>query len=193
VANSGHALGLTDDDAPIVAEICRRLDGIALAVDLAAARVGAHGIRGTASLLDKHFRLLWRGRRTAIPRHQTLSATLDWSYNLLSEAEQEVFRRLAVFAAGFSFQAALDVAAESLDPAEFEEILAGLVEKSLVTVDTGPAFGYRLSDNTRTYAWRKLAQSGETAKVAQRHCEHLLHALDRPGSNPELLALPESP
>jgi predicted ATPase len=192
VANSGHALGLTDDDAPIVAEICRRLDGIALAVELAAARVGAHGIRGTASLLDKHFRLLWRGRRTAIPRHQTLRATLDWSYNLLPETEQVVFRRLAVFVAGFSFQAALDVAAESLDPAEFEETLAGLVEKSLVTLDSGAVIGYRLSDTTRTYAWRKLAQSGETAKVARRHCEHLLHALDQPGINPLAPPAPET-
>jgi predicted ATPase/DNA-binding winged helix-turn-helix (wHTH) protein len=192
VANSGHALGLTDDDAPVVAEICRRLDGIALAVELAAARVGAHGIRGTASLLDKHFRLLWRGRRTAIPRHQTLSATLDWSYNLLSEAEQEVFRRLAVFIAGFSFQAALDVAAESLDPAEFEETLASLVEKSLVTLENGATISYRLSDTTRTYAWRKLTECGETVKVARRHGEHLLRALDQPGINPLAPPKPET-
>ena len=181
VANSGHALKLSDDDAPIVAAICRRLDGIALALELAASRVGIHGVRGTASLLDKHFRLLWRGRRTAIPRHQTLSATLDWSYNLLSETEQVVFRRLAIFVAGFSLQAALDVAAESLDPAEFEETLASLVEKSLVTSDSGTMMRYRLSDTTRTYAWQKLTESGEARSIARRHCEHLLYALEQFG------------
>ena len=106
VADSGHAFELTDADAPIVAEICRRLDGIALALELAASRVGVHGVQGTASLLDKQFRLLWRGRRTALPRHQTLSATLDWSYNLLSRTERLVLRRLAVFVGGFSLEAA---------------------------------------------------------------------------------------
>lgn len=104
VANSGHASKISDGDAPIVAGICRRLDGIALALELAASRVGIHGVRGTASLLDKHFRLLWRGRRTAIPRHQTLSATLDWSYSLLSETEQQIFRRLAISSPGFLFR-----------------------------------------------------------------------------------------
>jgi predicted ATPase len=181
VANSGHALNISDDDAPIVAGICRRLDGIALALELAASRVGIHGVRGTASLLDKHFRLLWRGRRTAIPRHQTLSATLDWSYNLLSDGEQVVFRRLAIFVAGFSLQAALDVAAESLDSAEFEETLAGLVEKSLVASDSEATMRYRLSDTTRTYAWQKLTESDEAPKLARRHCEHLLHAFERFG------------
>ena len=90
-----------------------------------------------ASLLDKHFRLLWHGRRTALPRHQTLSATLDWSYNLLSGTEQLVFRRLAIFVGGFSLAAALRVASEGLDPAELTETVATLVDKSLVTSDGG--------------------------------------------------------
>src|SRR5580692_10495700 len=182
IAHSGHAFELTDADAPIVAEICRRLDGIALALELAASRVGVHGVRGTAALLDKQFRLLWRGRRTALPRHQTLSATLDWSYNLLSEAEQLVLRRLAVFVGGFSLDAALEVAAESLDPAELTETLATLVDKSLVTSDRTTAMRYRLLDTTRAYAWGKLTESGEDLKIVRRHCEHMIHALEQFGA-----------
>jgi predicted ATPase len=182
VAHSGHAFELTDADAPIVAEICRRLDGIALALELAASRVGAHGVQGTASLLDKQFRLLWRGRRTALPRHQTLSATLDWSYNLLSQTEQLVLRRLAVFVGSFSLEAALDVAAESLDPAELTETLATLVDKSLLTSDSTTAMRYRLLDTTRAYAWQKLTESGEDLKIVRRHCEHMIHALEQFGA-----------
>jgi predicted ATPase/DNA-binding winged helix-turn-helix (wHTH) protein len=179
VAHSGHAFELTDADAPIVAEICRRLDGIALALGLAASRVGAHGVQGTAALLDKQFGLLWRGRRTALPRHQTLSATLDWSYNLLSPTEQLVLRRLAVFVGGLSLDAALEVAGESLDPAELTETLATLVDKSLVTSDRTTAMRYRLLDTTRAYAWQKLTESGEDLKIVRRHCEHMLHALEQ--------------
>ena len=179
VANSGHALELTDAEAPIVAEICRRLDGIALALELAASRVGVHGVQGTASLLDKHFRLLWHGRRTALPRHQTLSATMDWSYNLLSDTERLVLRRLAVFVGGFSLEAALDVAAEGLDPAELAETLAALVEKSLVILDSETALRYRLLDTTRTYASRKLTESGEALKIVRRHCEQLISVLGK--------------
>ena len=192
VVSSGHALELTDDEAPIVAEVCRRLDGIALALELAASRVGVHGIRGTASLLDKHFRLLWHGRRTALPRHQTLSATLDWSYNLLSATEQLILRRMAVFVGGFSFESALDVAAENLDPAQVAEILATLVEKSLVLSDNVPAMRYRLLDTTRTYAWQKLRESGEDQKVARRHCEHLVRALEKFGGEIYARASPNS-
>ena len=192
VANSVHAFELTDADAPIVAEICRRLDGIALAVELAASRVGVHGVQGTASLLDKQFRLLWRGRRTALPRHQTLSATLDWSYNLLSGAEQVVLRRLAVFVGGFSLQAALDVVAESLGPAELIETLATLVDKSLVSSDRATAMRYRLLDTTRAYAWQKLTECGEDPQIARRHCEHMIHALSRFGATIQALPSPES-
>jgi predicted ATPase/DNA-binding winged helix-turn-helix (wHTH) protein len=192
VANSGYAFELTDADAPIVAEICRRLDGIALALELAAARVGVHGVQGTALLLDKQFRLLWHGRRTALPRHQTLSATLDWSYNLLSQTEQLVLRRLAVFVGGLSLEAALDVAAESLDPAELTETLATLVDKSLVTSDSTAAMRYRLLDTTRAYAWQKLTESGEDLKILRRHCEHMIHRLERFGATIWALPSPES-
>ena len=182
VANSVHPFELTDADAPIVAEICRRLDGIALALELAASRVGAHGVRGVASLLDKHFRLLWRGRRTALPRHQTLSATLDWSYNLLSRIEQLVFRRLAIFVGGFSLAAALRVASEGLDPAELTETVATLVDKSLVTSGGGTAARYRLLETTRAYACQKLGESGEDETIARRHCEQLTEALEEFGT-----------
>jgi predicted ATPase/DNA-binding winged helix-turn-helix (wHTH) protein len=191
-AHSGHAFELTDTDAPIVAEICRRLDGIALALELAAFRVGVHGVQGTASLLDRQFRLLWRGRRISLPRHQTLSATLDWSYNLLSPTERLVFRRLAVFIGGFSLEAALDVVAESLDPAELAETLATLVDKSLVTSDGTTAMRYRLLDTTRAYAWQKLTESGEDLKIVRRHCQHMIHALERFGATIWAPPRPES-
>jgi predicted ATPase/DNA-binding winged helix-turn-helix (wHTH) protein len=188
VADSVHPFELTDSDAPTVAEICRRLDGIPLALGLAASRVGVYGVQGTASLLDKHFRLLWHGRRTALPRHQTLSATLDWSYKLLSGTEQLVLRRLAIFVAGFSLAAALDVASEGLDAAEVTETLATLVDKSMVTFDGATAMRYRLIETTRAYAWQKLIESGEDQKVARRACEHLFHAVEKFG--PELWARP---
>jgi predicted ATPase/DNA-binding winged helix-turn-helix (wHTH) protein len=179
VSHTGQAFELTDADAPIVAEICRRLDGIALALELAASRVGVHGVRGTAALLDKQFRLLWHGRRTALPRHQTLSATLDWSYNLLTPTEQLVLRRLAVFVGGLSLEAALAVVAESLPLAELTETLATLVDKSLLSSDRTAATRYRLLDTTRAYASQKLSESGEDLKVLRRHCEHMILATER--------------
>jgi predicted ATPase len=100
----------SEDEAPLISEICRRLDGIPLAIELAAGRVNAYGIAGTASLLNTRFSLLWRGRRTAIPRHQTLGAALGWSYDLLSTVESAVLRRLSVFAGPFTLEAALAVA-----------------------------------------------------------------------------------
>jgi predicted ATPase len=175
-----------------VAEICRRLDGIALALELAASRVGAHGVQGTAALLDKQFRLRWRGRRTALPRHQTLSATLDWSYNLLSPTEQLILRRLAVFVGGFSLEAALYVAAENLGPAQLTETLATLVDKSLMTSDRTTAMRYRLLDTTRAYAWQKLTESGEHLKIVRHHCEHMIRALERFGATIWALPSPES-
>jgi predicted ATPase len=145
-------------------------------------------VQGTASLLDKHFRLLWHGRRTALPRHQTLSATLDWSYKLLSGTEQLVLRRLAIFVAGFSFAAALEVTSDGLDAAEVTETLATLVDKSMVTLDGATAMRYRLLETTRAYAWQKLIESGEDQQIARRACEHLFYAAEKFGS--ELWARP---
>ena len=192
VTRTGHAFELIDADASLVAEICRRLDGIALAIELAASRVRVHGVQGTAALLDQQFRLHWRGRRTALPRHQTLSATLDWSYNLLSPIEQLVLRRLAVFVGGFSLDATLNVGSESLRPAELTEALAMLVDKSLVTADGRAELRYRLLDTTRAYAWQKLRESGEAPKIARRHCEHMILALEQFGATIQATPSPES-
>jgi predicted ATPase/DNA-binding winged helix-turn-helix (wHTH) protein len=179
VTRSGYPFELNDRDAPIVAELCRRLDGIALALELTARRVGVYGVKGIASLLDGQFRLLWRGRRTALPRHQTLSATLDWSYGLLSEIERSVLRRLAIFVGAFSLEAALAVVAEGLDAGEVAGALAMLVEKSLVSLGTNTIARYRLLDTTHTYARHKLSTSGEQGLIARRHSEYLCAALER--------------
>src|ERR1700683_2914207 len=112
-AASGYGAALSDIDAPIVARICRRLDGIALAIELAASRVGSHGVRGTAELLDNHFSLFWHGSRTALPRHETLNALLDWSYSLLPEREKVVLCGLSVFVGDFTLLAAGSVASET--------------------------------------------------------------------------------
>src|SRR6202167_2802661 len=131
-AASGYGDALSDIDAPIVAGICRRLDGVALAIELAASRVGSVGIRGTAELLDNHLSLFWHGRRTALPRHETLNAMLDWSYSLLLEREKVVLCRLSAFVGYFTLQAAGSVASETdVDEADVIDAVASLVVKSL--------------------------------------------------------------
>src|SRR6202521_4624824 len=133
-AASGHGAALSDIDAPILARICNRLDGLPLAIELAASRVGSVGIRGTAELLDNRFSLLWHGRRTALPRHETLNAMLDWSYSLLSEREKVVLCRLSVFVGDFTLEAASSVASETeADQADVIDVVAGLVAKSLIS------------------------------------------------------------
>jgi predicted ATPase len=159
--------------AAAIAGICRRLDGIPLAIEFAAARVGAFGIKGLASRLDDRFQLLAGGHRTAMPRHQTLRATLDWSYELLTEPERMVQRRLAIFPGGFTLEAASAVAADDgIAPSEVIDCVANLVTKSLVTADTGGAeVRYRLLETTRAYALEKLVQAGEFDAAARRHAE----------------------
>jgi predicted ATPase/DNA-binding winged helix-turn-helix (wHTH) protein len=173
VASSMDGFGLDDDDAPIAADICCQLDGIALAIELAAARVGVFGIRGVAERLGDCFRVLVGGRRTALPRHQTLVATLDWSHALLADEQRAVFRRLGAFAGGFTLESACRVAADDRIPGEdVPDILAELVEKSLVAVATdAPVVRYRLLDTTRAYACAKLSESAEFAEVQRRHAE----------------------
>jgi predicted ATPase len=143
---SADGFRLTDADAPVVAEICRRLDGIALAIELAAGRIDVLGLQGLAARLDDRFRLLTRGRRTALPRHQTLSATLDWSHELLLESERVVLRRLAVFAGSFTLPAASTVASSGdIAGSDVADCVANLVAKSLVTADFSNAtVTYRL-------------------------------------------------
>jgi predicted ATPase/DNA-binding winged helix-turn-helix (wHTH) protein len=172
---------LTNADAPVVADICRRLDGIALAIELAAGRVEAFGLRGLAERLDDRFRLLTRGRRTALPRHQTLTATLDWSYELLPEAERVVLRRLAVFAGPFSLDSANAIASSAdIAASDVAECVANLVGKSLVTAEFGgPTVSYRLFETTRAYAEDKLAASGELPLFSKRHAEYFTNLLRR--------------
>ena len=172
-ATSGP-ISLSDQDAPVVAEICRRLDGIALAVELAAGRVAVFGIRGTAELLEKQLALLWRGRRTALPRHQTLNATLDWSYNLLSHDEKVVLQRLSIFVGDFTLAGALSIMDEG-DGASSEaiETVASLVAKSLVAMritDGQPR--YRLLEMVRAYAAQRLGEAGDADVIAARHAKY---------------------
>jgi predicted ATPase/DNA-binding winged helix-turn-helix (wHTH) protein len=172
---------LTDKNAPVVAEICRRLDGIALAIELAAGRVDAYGVAGTAGLLGDRFRLLSQGRRTAMPRHQTLGAALDWSHDLLSQPERMVFRRLSVFAGTFTLDAAQAVvAAGAIEATTALDSMANLVAKSLASADIrGTSTRYRLLDSTRAYALRKLSDSGEVQSCVRRHATYYCHFLQR--------------
>jgi predicted ATPase len=153
--------------------ICRRLDGIPLAIELAATRIVGFGVDGVAARLDDRFRLLTGGRRT-LPRHQTMRATLDWSYELLSEPERVVLRRLGVFVGAFTLDAASAVAASvDLPAAEVIDAVADLVGKSLLSTDVGGAsLHYRLLETTRAYACEKLIESADFGHVARRHAEY---------------------
>ena len=139
-AAAGQRTALSDVDAPIVASICRRLDGIrASRSRLAASRAGSLGIRGIAELLDNRFSLLWHGRRTGVPRHQTMNAMLDWSYNLLPEQERVVLSRLSVFVGDFTVEAACSVASETeAEEASTIEALESLLTKSLISTTQNP-------------------------------------------------------
>lgn len=165
-----HGYEFNDSEAALVADICRQLDGIALAIELAAGRVEAFGTRGVSALLDDRFRLLTGGRRTALPRHQTLAATIDWSYDALPSAEQLTLQRLAIFAGEFTLDAVLAIASGDRDlAADVPDHLANLVAKSLVTVNSrGQVVRYRLLDTTRAYALEKLTQRGERNDVVRR-------------------------
>ncbi len=162
---------LTDADVPVVVEICRRLDGIPLAIELAAARVDFYGLRGLAQRLGDAVMALTAVRRTALARQKTLRATLDWSHGILSAEEQTILRRLAVFRSGFSLESAVAVAADAaITGVQVMNGIANLAAKSLVTADvSGAAVQYRLLDITRTYAAQKLSTAGETAVIARRH------------------------
>jgi predicted ATPase len=180
-AASAGGYELTDSDAPVVAQICHRLDGIALAIELAASRVDTFGAAGVAARLDDRFRLLTHGRRTAVPRHRTLGATLDWSYELLSDAERTVLRRLGIFAGRFTIEAARAVAGGAAGPAtSVDDIVANLVEKSLLVADIGSeTIFYRLLDTGQAYALQKLRESGELQALEQRHARYQRDLIQR--------------
>src|SRR5260370_22521140 len=192
VAARAGSVVLTDEEAPFVAEICRKLDGIPLAIELAAEQVAALGLKNTAARLVSRLELLRLSRRTAVPRHRTLKATLDWSYNLLSDGERIVFRRIAPFVGHFTLEGARHVAGElGADTGEIFDPLAGLVEKSLIAtrIDETQA-QYRLLDTTRAYALGKLEEHGEFDPISLRHAEYVIQQLE---SQKEMLsALPRA-
>jgi predicted ATPase len=165
---------VTDDTAPIVADICRRLDGIPLAIELAAARVKVLSIPHLAERLNERFKILTGGSRDALPRQKTLSALLDWSYDLLTPQEQLLFARLGIFAGGFGLDAATNVCGgEGLDEIDILDLLGSLTDKSLVVADTsGERERYRLLESTAAYALEKLSASGEREALARRHAEY---------------------
>jgi len=166
---------------PSIAAICRHLDGIPLAIELAAARASALGIEELAVRLNDLFNLLTSGRRTALPRHQTLRATLDWSYGMLAEPERVILHRLAIFAGPFSLDAATAATASpELAAPNPIELLSSLVAKSLVVADVEGAIArYRLLDTTRAYALAKLKESGEHERTARRHAEYYQDLFER--------------
>jgi predicted ATPase/DNA-binding winged helix-turn-helix (wHTH) protein len=174
---------LTDTDTLLVVDICRRLDGNPLAIELAAGRVDAFGIGGVAKGLTDRFRLLKSGRRTALPRHQALAATLDWSYDLLTEKERTILRRLSVFVGELTLDAATIIAADSHIPSsEVVDCVATLVAKSLIASEASiDVPRYRLLDTTRAYAREKLAASGELTAVTRKHAEYCRDLLERAG------------
>jgi predicted ATPase/DNA-binding winged helix-turn-helix (wHTH) protein len=178
VERAAAALGefaLSDEDAPIVANICRRLDGIPLAIEFAAARLNCFGIGGLAARLDDRLRLLTGGRRTALPRQQTMRATLDWSYDLLTEIQQMVLRRVSVFSGDFTLRAVDFVISDDPDVRNhIVDHVAELVTKSLIVAEMGDAEPrLRLLETTRAYALAKLIESGEFDAIAPRYAEYV--------------------
>jgi predicted ATPase/class 3 adenylate cyclase len=169
------AFSLSDDNASVVADICRRLDGIPLAIELAAARVKMLSPHQLRERLDERFRVLTGGSRDVLPRQQTLRALIDWSHDLLDERERTLFRRLAIFANGFTLEGAVEVGSgEDLDELDVFDVLASLVDKSLILAEPhGDTLRYRLLESTRAYALEKLADAGERDLVAGRHLRYL--------------------
>ncbi len=167
---------VTNANAPAVAQICYRLDGIPLAIELAAARVKALSVEQIAARLDDRFRLLTGGSRTALPRHQTLQALIDWSYDLLSEVERVLLRRLSVFAGGWTLEATEAVCAgDGIEADDVLDLLTHLVDKSLVLVEErNEEARYRMLDTIQQYAREKVLESGEAARVRARHLDFFL-------------------
>lgn len=176
---------LTGRNAPIIGDICRRLDGIPLAIELAAARTRALSVTDIAARLDDRFRLLTGGSRAALPRQQTLRALVDWSWDLLSVQERRLLQRLAIFAGGWMLQDAEAVCADppgadrppdAIDEFDVLDLLASLVDKSLAATEAGPggATRYRLLETIRQYARDRLLESGEAVLLRDRHAAHFL-------------------
>jgi predicted ATPase len=177
---------IPENDLPHIVEICRRLDGVPLALELVAAHVGVLSVQEIAARLDDRLALQNRGRRTAAPRHRTLRATLDWSHDLLPPPEQIILRRLAVFQGHCTMQSINAVVADQdLAPMQVANGVANLVDESLVAVDIGGDFArYHLLETTRVYALEKLQRSGEHTQLHIRHARHFHQLVMRAESAP---------
>jgi predicted ATPase/DNA-binding winged helix-turn-helix (wHTH) protein len=161
---------LTDEDALVIADMCRQLDGMPLAIELAASRVSVYGIDGLAKVIGQHLTLVWRSRRS-VPRHQTLQAMLDWSFDLLSDHEKSTLCALSVFVGSFTLEMAQAVATEpGWDDLRLAKAIASLLDKSLISFSlTEGTSSYRLLDTTRSYAAVKAKERGEDNAVSRRH------------------------
>ncbi|QVW26108.1 winged helix-turn-helix domain-containing protein [Pseudomonas hormoni] len=180
VHNNDNAFILSDNDAPMVAHICRKLDGMPLAIELAAGQVEAYGIQGIAELLNNRVSLFWDGRRTALPRHQSLMAMFDWSCDLLSETEAMVLRRLSVLSGVFSLEMVTAIVKSEVDESLVIDAIGRLVTKSLILVErAGRSMRYKLPHTMRAYALEKLRTSGEVDLTIERHAIYLLSMLER--------------
>jgi predicted ATPase/DNA-binding winged helix-turn-helix (wHTH) protein len=180
----GARLDGNDAEAAIVCDICRKLDGVALAIELAARRVQTYGLEQTAALLDQRLTHLWQGLRTAPPRQQTLQATLDWSYGLLSDIERAVLRRLAIFVGNFPLDAALEIVpSETLDRASVFTAIDSLVEKSMVAArPIGAMMRYRLLDTTRAYVIDLVDDDDEWQELSKQHAAYCRLWFEQNGS-----------
>jgi len=162
-----------------VAEICRRLDGIPLALEMAAARLPLLGVEGLLARLDERLHMLTTGAHTAEARHRTLRNMVDWSHGLLDPADQQVFRRLAIFSGSFSLDAAIAVAGEKADDWDIIDALGRLIDKSLMTAEPGEHPRYRLLETLRLYAMQELRRNGEIETVAARHARYFTELFSR--------------
>ena len=182
---------LNEVNAPLVVRLCTRLDGIPLALELAAARVATMSIATILDRLDDRFRLLRGGSRAAVPRQQTLRALIDWSHDLLNASERAVFARLAIFANGFALDAAEDVVAhDAVDSHEVADVLGELVRKSLVVFDEVDN-RYRMLESIREYANERLQESGDGALTRARHCDYFVRLVEK--AEPALAGGPDHP
>jgi predicted ATPase/DNA-binding SARP family transcriptional activator len=180
--NAKSGFTLDDRNAASVAQICHRLDGIPLAIELAAARIKVLSVDEIAARLDDRFSLLTAGSRTAIPRHQTLRATIDWSYDLLTKPERSLLRRLSVFSGGFTLEAAEAVCSQGMKQSDILDLLGRLVDKSLVIVEADSEVSgtrYRLLETIRQYALEKLVETGETSLIRDRHLDFYLSLAEK--------------
>jgi non-specific serine/threonine protein kinase len=168
---------LTAQNASSIAQICKRLDGIPLAIELAAARIQVLRVEEIAARLTDRFSVLTSGSRTALPRHQTLRATIDWSYDLLAEPERILFRRLAIFAGSFTLEGIEEVCSQGINRRDLVDLLGRLIDKSLVMVDVASSkteTRYRLLETIREYARQKMDDGGETTELQNRHLQYFV-------------------